>query len=346
MLLQALVGDEEIAAFFSDAADLKAMLAFEVALAAAEAEAGLIPAEAAAAIEEGCRRFEPDWPGLAAGMAKDGVVGPAFVAALRRAVGEPHGRWVHHGATSQDVVDSSLVLRLKSVVAVLDGRIAFLIAALEDLQGTQGTVPLMAHTRMQRALPFTAADKVATWLRPLRRHRERLSEIGPRVLVLQLGGAVGTLDAMAGKGEMVAASAAGRLGLGSVPSWHTARDGIVELASWLALVAGSLGKIGQDVALMGQNEVGSVRIAGGGGSSAMPHKSNPVAAEILVSLARFAAGLSATLASSLVHENERSGAAWTLEWMVLPQLAVATGAALRHARALCRGLEFVASPRP
>ena len=131
-----------------------------------------------------------------------------------------------------------------------------------------------------------------------------------------------------------------RLGLSLAPPWHSQRDAIVEFGSWLALVAGSLGKMGQDVALMTQNAVGTARLGGGGTSSAMAHKQNPVPAELLVTLARFAAGLAGTLAGALVHENERSGSAWTLEWLVLPQMAVAAGAALRTALTLVGNLTF------
>jgi len=339
-LLRALAGDPIVEASFSDDADLAAMLAFEAVLAAAEAEAGIVPPEAADAIAAACDGFVADRTALAAGMAKDGVVGPSFVAALRATIDEPHRRWLHHGATSQDLVDTSLVLRLRTVVEELDGRLAGLVADLERLTTAQGGVALMAQTRMQAALPFTAADKIDTWLRPLARHRDRLAELAPRLLVVQFGGPVGTRGGLDGRGDAVAAGLARRLGLAVAAPWHTARDGIVEFGAWLALVAGSLGKLGQDVALMAQTEVAAVRVAGGGGSSAMPHKSNPVAAEALVALARFNAGLSGTLAQAMVHENERSGAAWTLEWLVLPQMAVTTAASLRHARALVAALDF------
>jgi 3-carboxy-cis,cis-muconate cycloisomerase len=143
-----------------------------------------------------------------------------------------------------------------------------------------------------------------------------------------------------GQGDAVAASMAAILGLGDAPPWHSQRDRIAELAACLSLLSGSLGKFGQDIALMAQNEIGEVRLARGGGSSAMAHKSNPVAAEVLVALARFNAGLLGTLHQALVHENERSGAAWTLEWMVLPQMVVAAGAGLNRARALVGGMSF------
>jgi 3-carboxy-cis,cis-muconate cycloisomerase len=342
--LGALLGDDEVAGFFTAEADLAAMLAFEAALAGAQASLGLIPQDAARRIEAVRASFAPDRAALAAGLARDGVVAPALIKQLRAAVGEPHGRSLHRGATSQDVIDTSLTLRLKSVCAVLDRRLAALIDTLADLDARDGAVALMGRTRMQRALPIAARDKLRAWRQPLERHRARLAELRPRLLVVQFGGPVGTRGDLDGKGDALAAELARRLGLGDAPCWQGTRDAIGEFASWLSLVAGSLGKIGQDAALMAQNEIGEVRLAGGGGSSAMPHKSNPVLAEVLVTLARFTAGTAGTLHQGLVAENERSGAAWTLEWLTLPPLVAATAAALRHAQTMCAGLRFVAAP--
>ncbi len=343
-LLSALAGDPELEALFADAADLAAMLRFESALAEAQAAAGMIPAEAAARIAETCATFAPDWAALRVGFARDGVVVPDLVRQLRAAVGEPHGRHLHRGATSQDVVDTGLALRLVWALDVFDARLDALDAGLAALSARDGAAPLMAQTRMQRALPFTAADKVDTWRGPIPRHRARLADLRPRLIRLQLGGPVGTRAELGRHAEAVAGHMAGRLGLADAPAWHSQRDGMVEFGQWLALVCGSLGKMGQDVALMVQNEVGSARLAGGGTSSAMAHKSNPVPAELLVALARLTAGLSGTLATAMVHENERSGAAWTLEWLVLPRLAVAAGAALRTAASLVDNLSFPSRP--
>ncbi len=343
-MLSALVGDPEIEALFTDDADLAAMLRFEMALAKAEAAAGLIPDDHAAGIAGACATFVADWPAMRAGLARDGVVVPELLRQLRAAVGEPAGRSLHRGATSQDVVDTSLVLRLAPVLDMLDGRLVALGAALAHVAERDGAIPLMAQTRMQQALPFTAADKVRTWRAPLGRHRDRLVELRPRLLLLQLGGPVGTRGELGDAAEVIAADMARTLGLGEAEPWHSQRDGIVAFGGWLALVAGSLGKMGQDVALMVQNEVGAVRLAGGGTSSAMAHKQNPVSAELLVTLARFTAGLAGTLGGAMLHENERSGSAWTLEWLVLPQMLVATGTALRRALSLVAGLSFPSRP--
>jgi 3-carboxy-cis,cis-muconate cycloisomerase len=342
-VLQALVGDEEVGAFFSNEAELAAMLRVEAALAEAEAKVGLIDGEAARRIAETCGIFQADWAKLAEGLARDGVIVPDFVKQLRAAVGEPHGKSVHLGATSQDIIDTALILRLKSVIEIFGHRLDALIHSLEDLKRRDGSVRIMAHTRMQQALPFTAADKIDTWIRPLERHREALQELAPRLLAVQLGGPIGTRGELKGHGDAVAGAMAGILGLGLAPSWHSQRDRIGELGAFLSLLTGTLGKFGQDVALMAQNEVGEVRLATGGGSSAMPHKSNPVPAEVLVTLARFNAGMLGTLHQALVHESERSGAAWTLEWMVVPQMVISSAAALSRAQSLIAGMSILPS---
>ena len=337
-LLQALVGDEEVGALFSNEAELAAMLQAEAALAGAEAKAGLISDDAARQIAETCGSFQADWNKLAEGLSRDGVIVPEFVRQLRAAVGEDHAKAVHLGATSQDIIDTALVLRLKAVIDIFDRRLDALLGALHSLKNRDGSVPLMAHTRMQQALPFTASHKIHTWIQPLKRHRDALQSLASRLLVVQLGGPIGTRGELKGLGDAVAEDMAAILGLGSAPSWHSQRDRIGELAAILSLLSGTLGKIGQDIALMAQNEVGEVRLASGGGSSAMPHKSNPVTAEVLVTLARFNAGLLGTLHQALVHENERSGAAWTLEWMILPQMVSSTAAGLAKALALIDGM--------
>ena len=342
-ILSALVGDPEIAAAFAVEADVEAMLAFEAALALSQASVGLISESAARRIAGVAADFRPDIVALAKGAGQDGVVAPALVRLLREAVGEPYAAEVHRGATSQDVIDTSLALRLKAVIAALESRLEAFVALLRAVERDQGSVPLMGRTRMQRAAPIHARDKLRNWREPLERHQRRLGELKPRLLVVQFGGAVGVRDGLDGKGEAIAIELARRLELGDGPCWHAQRDSLAEFAAWLSLVSGSLGKIGQDVALLAQNEIGEVKLAEVGGSSAMPHKSNPVRAEVLVALARFNAALLGGEHQALVHENERSGAAWTLEWLTIPQMTVACGASLRHAAALCRGLKFVAS---
>jgi 3-carboxy-cis,cis-muconate cycloisomerase len=256
---------------------------------------------------------------------------------LRATLPDPQREYLHFGATSQDLVDTGLLRRVAPILTVFADRLTATIAALDDLDRRFGTTRLMGRTRMQDALPITVGDRLAAWRDPLPRHLDRLAELRPRLLVLQFGGAVGTLDKLGGKGFAVSRRLADALDLG-LPSrpWQSARDNVAEFAGWLSLVSGSLGKLGLDLALMAQQ--GEVALSGGGTSSAMPHKSNPVGAEVLVALARHNASLLSGMHEALLHEQERSGAAWTLEWLTLPQMVLGTGAALRTANALLAGV--------
>lgn len=354
-----LFSDREIVALLDDRARVRAMLEVEAALARVQGRLGVIPVAAATRIAEVAESLELDPAALASGTASAGVPVPALVASLRAAVGGEAGAYVHWGATSQDIMDSGLVLRLRAVLDALDGRLAGAIETLAALaQEHRGTV-MAARTRSQQALPTTFGLKAAGWLLPLARHRERLAQLRPRLLVVQFGGAAGTLAALgtalgAARGEdgvAVMEALATELGLAIPPApWHSQRDGIAELAAWFALVTGSLGKIGEDLVLLAQSEVGEVTPrggpgggpeggpGGGGGSSTLPQKTNPVAAEALVTLARFNAGLLAPATEALLQAQERGGAAWPLEWLTLPQMAAATGAALRLAAAAFDGL--------
>lgn len=336
--LSGLLGDEEVASLFSAAAELEAMLAFEVALAKAEAAAGIVPTEAAQAIESAAHRFSPDVAALRAATARDGVVVPELVRQLRAAVGEPHAKHLHFGATSQDVIDCGLMLRLLRVLPLLEDRMDGLIGTLAARSATSGTRALMARTRMQAAIPIMVADRLQSWRLPLERVAERLQIFTLEGFAVQFGGAAGTLEKLGDKGLVVRAALADALGLADTPQWHSQRDRMLDLAGLFAAITGSLGKIGQDIALMADRD-GEIVLAGGGASSAMPHKQNPVAAEMLVTLARFNAAQLGGMAQAMVHEQERSGAAWTLEWLILPQMAVACGAALRRADTLFSSIE-------
>ncbi len=333
--LRGLLGDQEVGACFSVEADLRAMLDFEAALAQAQGEAGMIPVQSAKAIVGACASLEPDIEALDQSTAIDGVVVPDLVRQLRAAVGERASEHVHMGSTSQDAIDTGAAMRLAKVTDILTGRLEGIIEVLNTLQAQWGERPLMGRTRMKRALPITVADRLRNWREPLERQLARAPAVREGVAVLHLGGPVGTLGQLGENGPAVAQAMAKRLELNS-PSGprHTQRDHLAEFASWLSLVSGSLGKLGQDIALMAIDEVGEIELSGGGGSSAMAHKQNPVAAEVLVTLARFNAAQLAAMHTGLVHENERSGAAWTLEWLTLPPMCVATAAGLRHGREL------------
>jgi len=339
-----LLSDAETAALFTDRTVLRAMLKVEAALAEAQARCGVISAGAASAIAAAAGALDPDPASLAARTAEDGVPLPALVAALRQAVaasaGDEAAQAVHWGATSQDIIDTGLVLRLRRAIAILDGRIAALVTALAGLADTHRGTVMPGRTRSQQATPISFGLKVAGWLAPLLRDRDRLRELKPRLLLLSFGGASGTLGALGQDGIAVEAALAEVLDLAVPPMpWHAQRDGIAEFAGWLALVTGTLGKIGRDLILLAQNEVAEVRPGAGGGSSTMPQKSNPVGPEALVALARFNAGMVGQLHQAMLHEHERDGAAWQIEWLALPQMLVATGAALNHALALSGSLK-------
>ncbi|CAN7666163.1 3-carboxy-cis,cis-muconate cycloisomerase [Mesorhizobium sp. LjRoot246] len=337
-LLSALLGDEEAARHFSVEAEIEAALAFEGALAEAEAENGIIAKDDAEAIVTALGTFRPDTALLRAAVVKDGVMVPELVRQIRVAVGKTHGDKVHFGATSQDIVDTGLMLRLKSIVEHLGLLLTETIIRLVSLEERFGGRALTGMTRMQKAIPIKVADRLTAWRTPLQRHQERLSEQSRRLLVLQFGGAAGTLEKLGDKGPAVRAALAAKLGLGDAPQWQNQRDALADFAGWLSLVSGSLGKFGQDIALMAQSGT-EIELSGGGGSSAMPHKQNPVKAEALVALARFNATQLSGMHQALVHEQERSGAAWTLEWLLLPQMVVATAASLRLAAELAVQVE-------
>lgn len=331
--LSGLFGDAEVAAQFSAEADIAAMVRFERALALAEAECGVLDADIATAIDVGLAGFSPDVAMLADGVANDGVVVPALVRQMRATVGGTAGEKVHFGATSQDVIDTSLILRLKAATEGLDVRLADVIGDLDGLLERDGSRLLMGHTRMQAAIDIHAGDRLGAWRAPLERTRSRLALFAVDGFAVQFGGAAGTLERFGDVGPSVRAALASRLGLSDRAQWHSQRDAMAEFAGLLSLVTGSLGKVGQDIALLAQAG-GEISLAGGGGSSAMPHKQNPVAAELLVTLARFNAVQISALHQSLVHEQERSGAAWMLEWMTLPPMVMATATALRTAHRL------------
>ena len=334
-----LYGDPEVAALFASGAEIRAMLLVEGALAEAEAGLGIIPEASAVAIARAAREVVIDPAELAEGMAGAGVPVAALVKAFRRTLGPEHGAWLHWGATSQDVVDTGLVLRLRRVLDILDERLARLAATLADQAGRHRETVIAARTRYQIATPTTLGAKIAVWGLPLVRHRTRLAELRPRLLRVSLGGASGNNAALQGRGAEVMRAVAAALDLApSEVPWHAARDAVAELGGWLSLVTGSLGKIGQDLILLGQSEVGEVTAGAGGGSSTMPHKANPVAAEALVTLARLNAGTVGTLHQALVAAQERDGVAMGLEWFALPQMCAAAGGATRLALGMAEAL--------
>lgn len=333
-LLSPLLGDADIAANFSVKADVECMLQFEAALAKSQAEVGLISDSAALMIGSVCSEFEPDIGKLRAGVERDGMAVPEFVRQLREASGDA-GEFVHFGSTSQDVIDTSLVLRLVKVNSVLEERLASVLETLEQLITRFGDREFTGHTRMQEALPIKARHRLWQWSDPLKAQATALTGITDNLHVVQLGGPVGDLQTMEDKGEEVRGRLAFNTGLGDPGrSWHTDRTCLVQYCNWLSLTCSHLGKIGQDFALMALLKNGELEFDSAGGSSAMSHKQNPIKAETLVSQAEFASLLASGMQHASLHEQERSGSAWTLEWMIIPQVTVVTGSALTNANAL------------
>lgn len=325
-----LFSDPEIARLLDDAAMGRAMVAVERALARVQGRLGVIPQEAAAAIDKALDGVEPDLKALGQGTASGGVPTIALVSELRARVTGPAKDHVHAGATSQDIADTALVLCLARVTASLERRLDAVIDRLSTLADAHRRTVMPGRTRTQQAIPISFGVKVAGWLASLKRHRRRLDAMRDDLLVVQFGGAAGTLAALGDRGLAVADALADELALAQADGpWHTARDGMLGLGNWLSGVTATLGKIGADLLLLGQNEVAEVRPGAGGGSSAMPQKSNPVGAEVLVTLARANATTLSGLHHAAIQEHERGGPGWMLEWITLPPMVLATGAALR-----------------
>lgn len=338
---RALLCDADTDALFSPRAEIRAMMLFEGAVAEAQAALGIIPAESAEAIARGARDIPIDPAELAQGTAEDGLHAPAFVKIFRNRIGdESHAQYLHWGLTSQDVIDTGLILRLKRYLELVSARFETLVQTLTAAAQEHASLPMAARTRGQIATPTTLGAKIAVWTSALMRHQTRLEELKPRLLMVSCAGASGTSAVMGAQGHAVMQDVAKRLGLqpSHVP-WHATRDGIWELAGLLSGISGSLGKIGRDLMLLGQSEVQELRAGNGGASSTMPHKSNPVGAEVLTALARYAGAQAAGLHPALLHEQDRDGAAWMTEWLTLPGLCASTSASLRIAQGLAATLQ-------
>jgi 3-carboxy-cis,cis-muconate cycloisomerase len=332
---------------FGDGARLQGMLDFEAALARAEARTGVIPNQAAARIGERCRAELFDVESLAQATARAGNPAIPMVKALIGLVAadDPNGaRYVHFGATSQDAMDTGLVLQLRRFCSLLGADLDWLSAALAHLAEAHKMTPLVGRTWLQHAPPVTLGLKAAGWLDAVERHRARLAEVGTRALVLQLGGAAGTLAALGNRGLQVARAVSEELDLAlPLVPWHAHRDRFAELAAFLGLLIGTLGKIGRDVSLLMQTEVAEAFEPEGkdrGGSSTMPHKRNPVMAAVVLAAATRAPGLVATLLSSMVQEHERGLGGWHAEWQTLPELCALAAGALRWTAEAIEGLQL------
>lgn len=324
---------------------VRAMLDFERALAGAEADAGVIPQDAARVIADACSdlRLSPDT--LARDGRKSGSLAVPLVRALTEQVARADARaaaFVHYASTSQDVLDTALVLCVKPCLADADRVLAAAATNLAGHARRHAAAMMLGRTLMQPATPITAGLKIARWAAALHRCRLRLAEASARALRVQLGGAVGTLDAIGEKRATVRRGVAERLGLGEGRSWHDHRDDLLRLMAELAVVAATIGKIARDVSLLSQAEIGemleSAPAKGVGGSSAMPHKRNPVACLQALAAAQRTPGLMATLLSGAVGEHERALGGWQAELVTIPELVDAAGSALDALERIAGGL--------
>jgi 3-carboxy-cis,cis-muconate cycloisomerase len=331
---------------FSDRARLQGMLDFEAALARAGARAGLFPVAAAEAIARRCRAELFNLPDLAEPTAQAGNPAIPTIAALTRLVSADDpgaARYVHWGATSQDAIDTGLILQVRRFLELVQADLERLSAGLAALAEKHRTTLLVGRTWLQQAAPISFGFKVAGYLDATERHLARLDEVRSRALVLQFGGAVGTLSALGPRAMEVAEALAEELRL-PLPeiSWHSHRDRIGELSTFLGLLLGTLGKIARDLSLLTQSEVAEVFEPAGaarGGSSTMPQKRNPVAAAAVLAAAARGPGLVATVLSGMAQEHERGLGGWHAEWETVPELCVLTLGALRHIAQTVEGLE-------
>jgi 3-carboxy-cis,cis-muconate cycloisomerase len=345
-LLDPLFRYEALDKLFSDEARIQGMLDFEAALARAEATSGIVPASQAQIIAGKCRAEHFNFSVIAKDAALSGNLAIPLVKKLTEIVAhvdKDAARFVHWGATSQDVIDTGCILQMRGAFNLIDQDLARLSGSLVTLAETHRATPIVARTWMQQALPTTFGFIVAGWLDAVSRHRNRLAEIKPRVLTLQFGGAVGTLAALGGRGPEVAKALADdlRLSLPSIP-WHTHRDRIAEIATTLGLCTGTLGKIARDISLHAQNEIAELAepiFEGRGGSSTMPQKRNPVTCAVVLAAATRIPGLVATLLSAMPQEEQRGLGGWHAEWETLPDIVRLSGGALHHLVEMLPGLE-------
>lgn len=345
-LLAPLLSSAAMRIVCDDSAYLQHMLDFEAALARAEVAAGVIPATAAPAIEAACRAEAFDLAALGQAAISGGNLAIPLVKMLTAQVAKVDAeaaRYVHWGATSQDVIDTATMLGLRAAIDALLADLDRAIAGFAKLAEKHRNTAVVARTWLQHALPMPFGLKLAEYAAALHRSRTRLLHLRSEGLALQFGGAAGTLAALGDKGMVVSEALARELNL-PLPEapWHTHRDRIAEAASVLAILSGTCGKIARDISLMMQTDVGEAFEPAGegrGGSSTMPHKRNPVACAVILSAATMAPNLAATIFAAQVQDHERSAGPWHAEWPTLPTLELVTSGALAGIVDLAEGLE-------
>ena len=345
-LLAPMLSSAAMRAVCDDVAYLQNMLDFEAALARAEAATGVIPAGAAGPIEKACKASSFDFADLAEAATRSGNLAIPLIKALTANVARADAdaaRYVHWGATSQDVIDTAGMLTLGAAIDALLPDIDRAITGFAKLARQHRDTAVVARTWLQHALPMPFGLKLAEYAAALHRSRARLRRLRSEGLALQFGGAAGTLAALGDKGLLVAERLAQELKLPQPDApWHTHRDRIAEAASVFAILAGTCGKIARDVSLMMQTDVGEAFEPSGegrGGSSTMPHKRNPVAAATALAAATMAPNLAATIFAAQVQDHERSAGPWHAEWPTLPSLLLVTSGALAAIVDIAEGLE-------
>jgi 3-carboxy-cis,cis-muconate cycloisomerase len=345
-LTDLIAGSAAMNELWSASATVQAMLDVEAALARACAAHGVIPATAVAPIAATCAASQLDLSALARDAALGGNLAIPLVKQLTARVKERDpeaARYVHWGATSQDIIDTGTVLQLRASFTLLDSLLDTACAALAEQAARHRTTPLVARTWLQQALPSTLGYKFAQWLDALLRLRARLATLREHIPTLQFGGAAGTLASLREAAPAVAATLADELGLNlPLVPWHTQRDRMVEAASYFGTLIGALGKMARDISLQMQTELGELAepaAAGKGGSSTMPHKRNPVGCAAVLTAAARAPGLVATMLSGMVQEHERALGGWQAEWDALPELARLAGGALTQIGQIVAGIE-------
>src|SRR6266513_2341819 len=349
-LLAPMLSSAAMRAVCDDAACLQNMLDFEAALARTEAALGAIPATATGPITNACRAESFNLAALADAATRSGNLAIPLVKALTSNVAKSDtaaARYVHWGATSQDVIDTGAMLGLRAGIDALLADINRAIAGFAGLARQHRHTPVVARTWLQHALPMPFGLKLAEYAAALHRSKERLQRLRGETLALQFGGAAGTLAALGDKGIEVAERLAQELKL-PLPEapWHAHRDRIAEASSVLAIVSGTCGKIARDVSLMMQTDVAEAFERSGegrGGSSTMPHKRNPVASATALAAATMAPGLAATIFAAQVQDHERSAGPWHAEWPTLPTLQLVTSGALAATVDIAEGLEVDAA---
>ncbi|MGF6307486.1 3-carboxy-cis,cis-muconate cycloisomerase [Bradyrhizobium sp. i1.8.4] len=334
-------GTREMREVFSDLRLISRYAEVEVALAQAEARCGVIPADAAEEIADRTDAAAFDIDLLRQETDIVGYPILPLVHQMAKQCGEA-GRYVHWGATTQDIMDTAVVLQLRDGLQIIEDDIAALRGILADLSKKYRDTAMAGRTHLQQALPVTFGYKTAIWLAAFDRHAARLAELKPRVLVGQFAGAAGTLASLGDKGFDVQTALCEQLGLGvPVSSWHVARDGLAEAVNFLALVTGTLGKIALDIMIMASTEFAEVYepfVKGRGASSTMPQKRNPISSELMLAAAKAVRQHAGLMLDAIVQDFERATGPWHAEWIAIPESFVLTAGALHQARFALGGL--------